>query len=319
MTVWLLTDAAMDAHAYPGHPERPARRQAVADGVRDGASGAGAELVEPAVEEIGDEAVHLVHDSDYLTLLAVADVRGGWLDSDTYVVPGSLRAARLAAGATVQAARAVASGNSELAFAAVRPPGHHADAARASGFCLLNNAAIAVAVLRAEGLARRVAIVDWDVHHGDGTQSIFYADAEVCYTSTHQSPFYPGTGSPAERGRGEAEGTTHNHPLPAGAGDAAFVAAWRDELLPAIEAFGPDAILVSAGYDAHRDDPLAQLAVSEDGFGAVSRLVAGLAARLGLPGVAVTLEGGYDLGALRGSAAATVRGLWEGRTGRSSG
>ncbi|MCA1588237.1 MAG: twin-arginine translocase subunit TatC [Chloroflexi bacterium] len=270
------------------------------------------------MRSIDDDALRLVHDPDYVTLLAVADVRGGWLDPDTYVVPGSLRAARLAAGATVQAARAAASGEAVVAFAVVRPPGHHADVARASGFCLLNNAALAVAVLRAEGLAHRTAIVDWDVHHGDGTQAIFYADPDVCYASTHQSPFYPGTGSAAERGSGEAEGTTHNRPLTAGAGDAEFVAAWRDDLLPSIEAFKPDAILVSAGYDAHRDDPLAHLAVTAEGFGAVSRLVGAMAARLGLPGVTVVLEGGYDLAALRGSAAATVRGLLEGRSAPSS-
>ncbi|HEX9609774.1 MAG TPA: histone deacetylase [Candidatus Limnocylindria bacterium] len=313
MTVWLLTDAAMDAHASPGHAERPERRLAVADGVRDGASAAGTELVEPAVQEIGDDEAHLVHDPDYLTLLAVAEVRGGWLDPDTYLVPGSLRAARLAAGATVQAARAVASGQAEVAFAVVRPPGHHADVGHAAGFCLLNNAAIGAAVLRSDGLARRTAIVDWDVHHGDGTQAIFYANPDVCYASTHQSPFYPGTGSAEERGSGEAEGTKHNHPLRAGAGDAEFLAAWRDDLLPAIEAFKPQAILVSAGYDAHRDDPLAHLAVTEEGFGAVARLVGALGGRLGLPGVALTLEGGYNLAALRASAGATVRGLLDGR------
>lgn len=315
MTVWLLTDDAMDRHAFPGHAERPDRRRAVADGVRDGASAAGAELVEPAVEEMGDEDVHLVHDPDYLTLLAVAEVRGGWLDPDTYVVPGSLHAARLAAGAAAQAARAVASGDAEVAFAVVRPPGHHADEGGAAGFCLLNNVALAAATLRRGGLAQRIAVIDLDVHHGDGTQAIFYADPDLCYASTHQSPFYPGTGSAAERGSGEADGTKHNHPLPAGAADAAFTAAWRDDLLPAIEAFTPEALLVSAGYDAHRDDPLAHLAVSDEGFGEVARLVGALSSRLGLPGVALTLEGGYDLAALRSSAGATVRGLLEGRRG----
>jgi len=315
MSVWLLTDGAMDLHAIPGHAERPERRRAVADGVRDGASAAGTELVEPAVEEMEDEAVQLVHDPAYLTLLAVAEVRGGWLDPDTYVVPGSLHAARLAAGATVQAARAVASGDAEVAFAVVRPPGHHADVGQAVGFCLLNNVALAVAALRRDGLARRIAILDWDVHHGDGTQAIFNGDPDLCYTSTHQSPFYPGTGSAAERGSGEAEGTKHNHPLRAGAADAEFVAAWRDDLLPAIEAFRPEALLVSAGYDAHRDDPLAHLAVTDEGFGEVARLCGALSTRVGLAGVALTLEGGYDLAALRSSAGATVRGLLEGRHG----
>ncbi len=207
-----------------------------------------------------------------------------------------------------------------MAFAAVRPPGHHAARGRGSGFCLLNNVAIAVAGLRARGIAERVAIVDWDVHHGNGTQAIFDADPALCYTSTHESPHYPGTGARDETGVGAAAGTKHNRPLPPGSGDEAFVAAWRDELLPAIEAFAPEAILVSAGYDAHADDPLAALEVTEAGFEAVAVLVGALSARLGLPGVALTLEGGYDLDALRASVAASVRGVLAGRgEGREDG
>ena len=142
-----------------------------------------------------------IHDPGYLEALAEAGDRGGgWLDPDTYIVPGSLRAARLAAGATLQAAIAAAAGEAEVAFAVVRPPGHHASRARGTGFCLLNNVAVAVAGLRTRGLAQRIAIVDWDVHHGDGTQAIFDADADLCYASTHQSPLYPGTGDRAERG-----------------------------------------------------------------------------------------------------------------------
>jgi acetoin utilization deacetylase AcuC-like enzyme len=194
----------------------------------------------------------------------------------------------------------------------VRPPGHHAAAERAAGFCLVNNVAVAVAGLREAGLARRVAVVDWDVHHGDGTQALFDADPDLCYASTHQSPLYPGTGDAAEQGTGAAEGTKHNVPLPPGSGDPAFTAAWLERLLPAVEAFRPEAILVSAGYDAHRDDPLANLAVTEAGYAAVAEAVGGLGARLGLPGVAITLEGGYDLPALRASVAATVTGLLAG-------
>ena len=316
MTVLLLTDAATDEHIAPGHVERPERRHAVADGVREGAAAAGAAIEEPPVTEVGDDELHAIHDRNYLALLAAAESGGGaWLDPDTYVVAGSLRAARLAAGATVQAARGVAGGGAEVAFAVVRPPGHHAAAARGSGFCLLNNVAVAVAALRADGSARRIAILDWDVHHGDGTQAIFDADPDLCYASTHQSPLYPGTGAVEERGTGAAVGTMHNRPLAPGAGDKEFVAAWSDDLLPAIEAFAPNAILVSAGYDAHHDDPLSHLAVSAEGYAAVSRLLGALSARLGLPGVALTLEGGYDLAALRSSAAATVRGILEGRSG----
>ena len=313
MTIWLVTDAAMDAHRSPGHPERPERRSAAADGVRDAAAAVGVELVETAVEEAADDVVHLVHEPEYVTLLAAAEGRGAWLDADTYVVPGSLRAARLAAGATVQVARAAASGAADVAFAAVRPPGHHASDDRGSGFCLLNNVAIAAEALRRDAVARRVAIVDWDVHHGDGTQEVFAADAATCYASTHQFPFYPGTGAEVDTGIGDAIGTKHNAPLLAGAGDEEFVAAWRDRLLPAVEAFRPEVILVSAGYDAHRDDPLAELEVTDAGYREVARLLGAVSARLGLPGVAITLEGGYDTRALRECSAATVLGLLEGR------
>jgi acetoin utilization deacetylase AcuC-like enzyme len=300
----------MDAHVAEGHPERPARRGAAANGVRDAAIGMlQAEAVEPAT----DAELAAIHDSVYLARLEEADARGGgWLDPDTYVAPGSMNAARLAAGGTVRAARAATTGEAAVAFAVVRPPGHHATAGRGSGFCLLNNVAVAAEALRADGAARRIAIVDWDVHHGDGTQQLFDADPDVLYASSHQYPFYPGTGAPHERGVGDGAGTKLNRLLAAGDGDEAFVSVWIDDLLPALQAFTPEAILVSAGYDAHRADPLAELAVTEDGFEAVSRALGVVAARLGLGGVALTLEGGYDLEALRASTAATVRGLLSG-------
>jgi acetoin utilization deacetylase AcuC-like enzyme len=309
-SVWLLTDAAMDAHAAPGHPERPERRAAAAAGVRDAA---GPDLHEPPVTEASLDEIAAVHDPDYVAVLDEAEQRGGgWLDPDTYLVPGSVRAARLAAGATVMAAKAVAEERARVAFAAVRPPGHHATVERGTGFCLFNSVAIAAESLRRHGRARRIAIVDWDVHHGDGTQAIFDADPDVCYASTHQWPYYPGTGTRGEVGLGEGQGTMHNRPLEAGAGDEPFLRAWRDDLLPAIEAFGPDAILVSAGYDAHAADPLAMLEVTEAGYATLARDLGVLARRLGLPGVALTLEGGYDLDALRASVAVTVAGLREG-------
>jgi acetoin utilization deacetylase AcuC-like enzyme len=310
MSVWLLTDAAMDLHATADHPERPERRAAAASGIRDAA---GDDLEEPEVEPIDRATLELIHDPTYLSLLEEAEVRGGWLDAGTYLVPGSLHAARLAAGATLQAALAAATGRAEVAFAAVRPPGHHASRGRGSGFCLINNVAIAVAGLRMRGVAERIAIIDWDVHHGDGTQAIFNADADLCYASTHQSPFYPGTGDRGDVGTGAAAGTMHNRPLGPGSDDEGFVAAWRDELLPAIESFAPDVILVSAGYDAHLDDPLASLEVTEVGYEEVARLVGSLSVRLGMGGVALSLEGGYDLNALRAASAATVRGILAGR------
>lgn len=307
----LLTDAVMDRHASPGHPERPERRSAAARGARQAAADG---LVERTCEPIADEAVLAVHDAEYVASLRSVEQRGGgWLDADTYVVPGSLQAAGVAAAATVEAARAATVGEVEVALAAVRPPGHHAARARGAGFCLINNVAVAVAALRRAGLARRVAIVDWDVHHGDGTQAIFDDDPDVCYASTHQWPFYPGTGGRSDRGVGAAMGTKMNRPLAAGSGDEEFLAAWRDDLLPTVEAFGPEAILVSAGYDAHRADPLASLAVTDAGFGELGHLTGALCARAGLPGVALTLEGGYDLDALSASVAATISGLLAGR------
>jgi acetoin utilization deacetylase AcuC-like enzyme len=314
--VLLITSARTDAHAAPGHPERPERRAAVVDGVRLGAVESGAALVDREARAASDEELNRVHPAALLEALDASIARGGgWIDADTYVVPGSGEALRLAAGATIDAAMAVADGSARVAFAVVRPPGHHASAEQPSGFCLVNNVALAVAALRAGERAWRVAIVDWNQHHGDGTLALFEADPDVCYASTHQMPLFPGTGAPDERGIGAARGTMHNAPLPPGSGDAAFAAAWRDHLLPAIEAFAPEAILVSAGYDAHAADPLAELEVTEAGYEAVGRELGEVAARLGLPAVSLTHEGGYDLDAIRDSAAATVRGLLSGLSG----
>jgi acetoin utilization deacetylase AcuC-like enzyme len=318
--VQLLTDERMLAHHAPGHPERPERLAPVVDGVADAAAELGLRLERPAIELATDELLERVHPGWFVEALDAAAARGGgWVDGDTFVGPDSMRAARLAASATYGAAVAAVRGEAAVTFAAVRPPGHHAGVERAAGFCLLNNVAIAASGLRAAGLARRIAIVDWDVHHGDGTQAIFDADPELCYASTHESPFYPGTGEADERGSGLAIGTKHNVPLPAGSGDDAFTEAWLVQLLPAVEAFAPQAILVSAGYDAHRDDPLAFLEVTAAGYLSVAREVGAMARRLGLGGVAVTLEGGYDTAALRASSAATVMGLWEGLNGRGRG
>ncbi|HEY8771672.1 MAG TPA: histone deacetylase [Candidatus Limnocylindria bacterium] len=314
--VLLLSDPAMAEHRPPDHPERPERLVAVAAGVADGAVAAGADLERPAAEPADAEALERVHPARYLAALdEAASQGGGWIDADTYLGSRSMVAARLAAGATIQAAAAAARGEAQVAFAVVRPPGHHARRERPAGFCLLNNVALAAMALRAAGLAERIAIVDWDVHHGDGTQAIFDDDPDLCYASTHQMPLYPGSGASDERGSGLGLGTKHNVALPPGSGDVAFVDAWLTELLPEIGAFAPEAILVSAGYDAHRLDPLAELEVTADGYRVVAEAVGQLARNAGLSGVALTLEGGYDLGALRESAAATVAGLLSGLSG----
>jgi acetoin utilization deacetylase AcuC-like enzyme len=318
--VLLLTDRAMEHHRAPGHPERPERLVAVWEGVIAGAAAADAALETRTPVAASPEALERVHDPDYLRALDLIGANGpSWLDPDTYIGPESMTAARLAAGATREAARAVSAGEAEVAFAVVRPPGHHAARRQAAGFCLVNNIAVAAAALRATGQAERVAILDWDVHHGDGTQDLFDADPAVFYASTHQSPLYPGTGERSETGRDAGAGTMHNHPLPPGSGDAPFASAWTDDLLPAIEAHHPDAILISAGYDGHASDPLAHLEITEAGYGTVARAVGALAVRLGLPGVVLALEGGYDLEALTASVAATVAELLAGmREGRPS-
>jgi acetoin utilization deacetylase AcuC-like enzyme len=314
--VLLLTHPDMERHAAPGHPERQERVDAVVAGVLHGAAMVGAEVEQRIPQPAAEDAILAVHDRDFVAALDVLDESGGaWVDQDTYVATGSMRAARLAAGAAEEAALAVAEGRVEVAFAAVRPPGHHAGTGRAGGFCLLNNIAIAVTALERRRLARRIAIVDWDVHHGDGTQEVFNHHPEVLYASSHQRPLFPGTGDARERGLGEAEGTMHNATLLPGTTDAKFVSTWTNELLPEVEAFYPDAILVSAGYDAHRDDPLAHLQLTDLGYHGVAVALGALSMRLGLPGVAIVLEGGYDLDALRASAAATVTGILEGRRG----
>lgn len=318
--VLLFSDPAMAGHRPPGHPERPERLDAVTSGVVDAASSAGASLERPRVEPAEPDALERIHPAPYVALLDdAADQGGGWIDGDTFLGPESMVAARLAAGATLQAALAVAGGEAEVAFAVVRPPGHHARRERAAGFCLLNNVAVAALGLRAAGMAQRIAILDWDVHHGDGTQSIFDADPDLCYASTHQMPLYPGSGDASERGVGPGLGSKHNAPLPRGSGDEAFTAAWLTRLLPAVEEFRPEAILVSAGYDAHARDPLAELEVTEDGYREVADAAGRVARAAGLGGVALTLEGGYDLDALHDGAAATVSGLLAGLSGSEAG
>ena len=304
-TVLLLTDDLMgsDAHAAPGQPERPERARAAADGVVAGAEAAGAD----ARAARGRRRPRMTSSSASIpawflaALDAAASRGGGWIDADTYLSPGSMQVSRLAAGATLAAARAAAVGEAAVAFAVVRPPGHHAFEEQTHGFCLLNNVAIAVAGLRAEGLAQRIAVVDWDVHHGDGTQAIFDADrGPVLRLDPPVAASTPGRAAPRSGAPAPPSAPSTTSPLPAGSGDRAFTEAWTVQLLPAIEAFAPEAILVSAGYDAHRLDPLADARGDGGGLPGSGHALGELAARLGLRGVALTLEGGYDLDALRG-------------------
>ncbi len=274
----------------PGHPEDPARA-AVFDAVAAGAAGV------RAPRAVTPEELRRVHAAAYVDHIESLAGLAARLDPDTFTSPESVEIARLAAGAAVEAARA-AWGHQQPAIALVRPPGHHADADRAMGFCLYNNVAVAAAALRAEG-AGRVAIVDFDVHHGNGTQAIFYADPAVFYISTHQRDFYPGTGAPDETGVGPGQGATLNIPLPAGSGDAAYARAYETQVAPALERFGPEIILVSAGFDIHERDPLASMQVTTAGCRRVMEVLDETAGRLCGRRIAFVTEGGYHLGALR--------------------
>jgi acetoin utilization deacetylase AcuC-like enzyme len=278
----------------PGHPEDPARAE-VFDVVAAAFASQGGEVRPP--RPATREELLRVHTAAYVDHIQSLAGRAVRLDGDTFTSPESVEIALLAAGATVDAARAAWTGRAP-AVALVRPPGHHAEPDRAMGFCLYNNVAVAAAALRADGAAR-VAIVDFDVHHGNGTQRMFYEDPTVLYASTHQAPFYPGTGDARETGRGAGRGGTVNVPLEAGAGDADFARAYDAVIIPALEAFRPEAMLVSAGFDIHERDPLASLRATTAGC---RRLVATLddaSRRLCRRRIAFVTEGGYDLDALR--------------------
>jgi acetoin utilization deacetylase AcuC-like enzyme len=291
-SVWLLTDASMDAHHSHGHPERPERRDAVVAGVRDAS---GSDVMEVACEAAPEEDIVAIHDPGYLDRLHDTDRRGGWLDPDTYVAPGSLDAALLAAGATRQAALAVAEGQAEIAFAAVRPPGHHAAASRSSGFCLLNNVAIAAAHARQHHGLDRVLIVDWDIHHGNGTQDLFYSDGQVVFFSSHRFPFWPGTGASDETGAGAGLGATFNLPVTYGTTPADFRKAFEGKLVNAVRRAKPQLILLSAGFDAHRDDPIGDLGLGNEDFELLTRLVCDVADRECGGKLVSLLEGGYNV------------------------
>jgi acetoin utilization deacetylase AcuC-like enzyme len=294
-----ILDEIFTTHRAPsGHPERPARAEAIRDAlVTAGIAARGAHV--PIRLATDDELVR-VHSSAYLDeLIKVVPGNTGWLDPDTYYSPGTWQAARSAVGAACQLTTDVLHGLLTEGIAVVRPPGHHATHDRAMGFCLLNNVAAAAAAARAHGAAR-VAIVDWDVHHGNGTQDIFWTDPNVLYMSVHQYPYYPGTGAPTEIGGAGAKGATINVGLPGGCGDADYAAVFDHVFLPAIEKFRPDLILVSAGFDAFEHDPLAGMRVTHAGFAAMAKRLRSLAERTSGGRIVAVLEGGYDLDGLAG-------------------
>jgi acetoin utilization deacetylase AcuC-like enzyme len=289
----------------PGHPERPDRIRAIESSL---AAETFRKLVREQAPAGPREAIVRVHAEDYVdAIFAAAPSKGlAQLDSDTAMGPGTLAASLHAVGAACRAVDAVMSGAAGNCFAAMRPPGHHAERARAMGFCFFDNAAIAARHAQVAHSAERVAIVDFDVHHGNGTQDIFWSDPSVLYCSTHQMPLYPGTGSVNETGE---HGTIVNAPLAPGDGSEAFRAALRERILPRIDAFAPDLVVVSAGFDAHRRDPLANLQLVEEDFGWVTMKLLDLAEKHARGRLVSILEGGYDLDALARSTAAHVAAL----------
>jgi acetoin utilization deacetylase AcuC-like enzyme len=248
--------------------------------------------------DVTAEEVLAVHDPRVPAIIDDLGRRGGgFADADTYLTTASPAAARRAAGGVLVALETVLAGDHRRAFAAVRPPGHHATSETLMGFCLLNNVAIAIASAFQAGV-ERIAVVDWDVHHGNGTQALFDADPRLLYISTHASPFYPGTGTVEETGSGDAAGTMINIPLPHGAGDAVFDAVYEQAVLPALARFAPQLIVVSSGWDAHARDPLAPLNLTTTGYTAIARRVIEAADALSDGRLVVALEGGYDEHAL---------------------
>jgi acetoin utilization deacetylase AcuC-like enzyme len=288
----LITSPRFEEHVTPpGHPER-AERAHVFDAVASAWVERGGRTAAPRAAERPELA--RVHDERYLDELSASAGRATMLDPDTFTSPESHEIALLAAGATIMAAEH-ALDRREPAFALVRPPGHHAERDRAMGFCLFNNVAVAAAHALAKGLDR-VAVVDIDVHHGNGTQAMFYDDPRVLYVSSHQFPFYPGTGAATEIGAGAGKGFTVNVPLEAGATDADYALVYRAAVTPVVDAFAPQLLLVSAGFDAHARDPLASMRMTAGGYGA---LVAGLKAVADRHGaIALVTEGGYELTAV---------------------
>ncbi len=305
----IVEDPRYREHRGPrGHPERPERLAAVSGAIAERSDS----LTPLSAREATPDEILRVHGSDHLRLVEAAARRGPtYLDPDTYVSAASFEVALLAAGAAVDLARQVARGAVRNGFAAVRPPGHHAESDRAMGFCLFNNVAIAAQALRAEEHVDRILILDWDVHHGNGTQHLFEDDPSTLYASTHQFPFYPGTGAATEVGVGRGAGATVNVPLPAGCGDAEYVGVFHRIIAPVTRSFRPDVILVSCGFDAHRDDPLAAMNVTEAGFRAMTRIVRALADELCDGRLALVLEGGYAETGLREGTRAVLGALLE--------
>ena len=290
-------------HDTGSHPEN-AERIRVIEATLEGSDWHGLDVVEAPAATL--RQLERVHSRSHIESIEQISARGGgMIDLDTVASERSYQAALRAAGGAAHAVDRLLGESHRFAFCGLRPPGHHAERSRAMGFCLFNNLAVAVAQALAEHSVSRVLVVDWDVHHGNGTQDIFYSSSQVLFASVHQSPLYPGTGDPGETGAGEGEGLTVNLPVPPGAGPDQFLSLLQTVIVPIGREFGPDLVAVSAGYDAHRDDALAQCTLDEAAYGDMSATLGGLAAELDVP-VLVCLEGGYALQAVAASVSATI-------------
>lgn len=293
----------------PGHPESPNRLRAIMQRLEESGTVAQLTRIEPRRAE--DEWITQIHSPNYVASLnrhAPTDGRVS-LDSDTSMSPGSLHAAYCAAGGALAAVDAIMANQVDHVFCAVRPPGHHAEAGRAMGFCLFNNVAIAARYVQKKYGLARVLVVDWDVHHGNGTQHSFDDDPSVLFFSAHQYPHYPGTGRGTERGEGSGEGFTINVPMEAGEGDEEYHAIFLNALVPAADEFKPEFVIISAGFDAHKDDPLASMGLTEAGYADLTHIVAGIAQRHAKGRILSSLEGGYNLTALAHSVDAHIQAL----------
>jgi len=297
-------------HGSAEHVERPERARGIMAALSGSPLGRAVRIVAPRAATAA--ALERVHPTTHIAAIDdLCRAGGGWVDGDTFASPLSGQVARLAAGAATQAVEAVVREGHRWAFSVCRPPGHHATVSTAMGFCLFNNAAVAARHAQVALGVKRVLIIDWDVHHGNGTQDIFYDDGSVFYFSVHQSPLYPGSGRADERGTTDGRGATFNVPLPAGRGDDDYVYVFEKGLRQAARAFKPELVIVSAGFDAHVRDPLAQMCVSTEGFGRLAAITRQIAEETPAQGRLVgLLEGGYDINALAASTL-TVLQTWD--------
>ena len=309
MKVWLVYDPIYLEHDTGSHPENPQRLVAIMSHLEE--TGLKKKLISLAPRPATIEELETVHSPGYISRIEKEAERGsGWLDPDTVICSRSYEVALYAAGGVLTAVEAVMKGEVDSAFAMVRPPGHHATHNRAMGFCIFNNVAIAAKFAISNFRLNRVLIADFDVHHGNGTQETFYADPKVLYFSTHQYPFYPGTGRIDEIGVGEGKGVTANFPMTAGWGDEEYLRAFSEVLVPLAQRFRPELILVSAGFDPHWADSLAMMQVSVTGFAQMVEVLKKLATELCQGRLVFTLEGGYNLQVAALSVAATFDVLW---------